>query len=35
VRTLPAIQVGDEVFAGADALDRALAWAAVDAARAG
>jgi 2-hydroxychromene-2-carboxylate isomerase len=35
VRTLPAIQVGDEVFACADALDRALARTAVDAARVG
>jgi 2-hydroxychromene-2-carboxylate isomerase len=35
VRTLPAIQLGDEVFAGADALDRALRWMAADPARVG
>ncbi len=34
-RTLPAIQLGDEVFAGPDALDRALAWTAADPARVG
>jgi 2-hydroxychromene-2-carboxylate isomerase len=35
VRTLPAIQVAGDVFAGPDALDRALARPAVDPARAG
>jgi 2-hydroxychromene-2-carboxylate isomerase len=35
VATLPAIQLGDEVFAGPDALDRALARLAVDPAQVG
>ena len=35
VGTLPAIQLGGEVFAGADALDRALRWMSADPARVG
>ena len=35
VRRLPAIQLGDDVFAGPDALDRALARPAADPARSG